>query len=85
MSIKVSIDCQKNDQVDYRCGGPLYLGFDFYIKDKELISFIVDKLEKYNCPILKMVRSDSDVPAEWTKKLIEKEIKDYAKTEGWYK
>lgn len=29
---KVSIDTQKNDLVDYKAGGPIFLGFDFFIE-----------------------------------------------------
>lgn len=32
---KICVDCVKNDPVDISCGGPDYLGFDFYVqKDK---------------------------------------------------
>lgn len=31
----VSIDVKQNDPVDIRCGGPHYLGFDFYIQEGE--------------------------------------------------
>jgi hypothetical protein len=31
----ISIDVKPNDPVDIRCGGPQYLGFDFYIQEGE--------------------------------------------------
>lgn len=86
MSIKVSIDCIENDSVDIKCGGPLYIGFDFYVKNKDLIPFIKEMLKKYNCPLINFrVSENSDIPAQWNKRMIEKEIKKYAKLEGWYK
>ena len=33
---KIVVDCERNDPVDIRCGGPDYLGFDFYVKDEEV-------------------------------------------------
>lgn len=42
-TIKISVDCERNDREDIKCGGPEYLGFDFYVeKDKvdEMMAFI---------------------------------------------
>ena len=33
---KISVDSVYNDPVDIRCGGPEYLGFDFYVKEEEV-------------------------------------------------
>ena len=30
---KISVDSVYNDPVDIRCGGPEYLGFDFFVKE----------------------------------------------------
>lgn len=30
---KISIDVKQNDPVDIRCGGPHYLGFDFFVNE----------------------------------------------------
>lgn len=34
-TLKISVDCKQNDSVDIRCGGPEYLGFDFYVKKEK--------------------------------------------------
>jgi len=50
-----AIDCEKNDPVDIRCGGPLMLGFDFYIDaslpEKEVIGWLRKALIEagHNC------------------------------------
>ena len=28
---EIGVDCVENDPVDIRCGGPEYLGFDFFV------------------------------------------------------
>lgn len=32
--VKISVNCVANDPVDIRCGGPNYLGFDFFVEEK---------------------------------------------------
>ena len=48
--IKIVVDCEENDPVDINAGGPMWLGFDFYINDtdnvKEYKSFIKEELKK---------------------------------------
>ena len=51
---KASIDCQKNDPVDIKCGGPEYLGYDFFIdceSTKEMIDYIKETCNELNVPI----------------------------------
>ncbi|MBQ8522784.1 MAG: hypothetical protein IJ458_03905 [Clostridia bacterium] len=53
--LKISIDCQLNDSVDIQCGGPEYLGYDFYVKQVEvdkMISFIKKTFDKLSVPIV---------------------------------
>ena len=38
--IKIVVDCEENDPVDINAGGPMGLGFDFYIND-------TDNIEEY--------------------------------------
>lgn len=51
------VDCVKNDPVDYKAGGPYYLGFDFTIKAKtkeiayEYEKLIRKALKKYDIPL----------------------------------
>lgn len=47
-TLKISVDCKKNDKEDVKCGGPLYLGFDFYVlEDKvdEMLSYVKQTFE----------------------------------------
>ena len=79
MKVRVlSIDCEKNDAVDIRCGGPAYLGFDFYVKgeeDKEKLRVFLEKtLKKHNRPNLGMNISPPttmDKRKLWSRKMID--------------
>lgn len=78
----IIVDCKKNDSVDIKCGGPQYLGFDFYI-DSELnikkeISFIKETLEEYGKPCINIQSGKKLIVQKlWTRKMIEKEINNY--------
>lgn len=51
---RISVDSVYNDPVDIRCGGPEYLGFDFFVKEdevKEMAVFIADTMNKYGVPL----------------------------------
>lgn len=79
---KISVDSVHNDPVDIRCGGPDYLGFDFFVKKEEateMASFIADTLDKYGVPLAGLnVYGNIHMLAEdkvWTKKRIEACIK----------
>lgn len=77
---RVVIDCEKNDEVDIRCGGPQYLGFDFVVddseNDKELYDFLKVKLKEngHSCLGIKIY----DIPEYkiWTREEMEKCIKE---------
>jgi hypothetical protein len=54
LGVKISVDCCDNDPVDIRCGGPDYLGYDFFVRaeDKEeMIEFIKEKIEEFGLPL----------------------------------
>lgn len=79
---KISVDSVYNDPVDIRCGGPEYLGFDFFVKEneiKEMSNFIIDTLNKYGVPLNGMyVVGDVCLLSEdkiWTKERIDECIK----------
>lgn len=60
---KIVVDCERNDPVDIRCGGPNYLGFDFYVKDeevKELKDVILRELSKNKIPCLSIYVEDEE-------------------------
>lgn len=79
---KISVDSVYNDPVDIRCGGPEYLGFDFFVKEeevKEMTTFIAESLNKYGVPLKDMyivgstcLLSEDKV---WTKERIDECIK----------
>lgn len=75
---KISVDSVYNDPVDIRCGGPEYLGFDFFVKEdeiKEMAVFIAETLNKYNVPLAGMNVVGAPVSLSenkiWTKERIE--------------
>lgn len=79
---KISVDSVYNDPVDIRCGGPEYLGFDFFVKEDEIkvmSTFITDTLNKYGVPLNGMyVVGDIYLLSEdkvWTKERIDECIK----------
>ena len=75
---KISIDCQENDSVDIRCGGPEYLGYDFFIdceNANEMISYIKETCKELNVPILNLYLDqdkiyEKDEDKVWTKEKI---------------
>ncbi len=77
----IGVDCTKNDPVDIRCGGPTYLGFDFYVKpeqEEEMKQFIIMSLRFFKVPIANIYFSGTiEVPEKdvWTKTRIVKAIK----------
>lgn len=79
---RITVDCAKNDPVDIRCGGPQYLGFDFYVdpkEEKDMIEFIKEMLIKYKRPLERIYSTDKEVQKKslWNKKRIEECIKEY--------
>lgn len=88
---QICVDCVVNDPVDVRCGGPAYLGFDFYVKEaqtEEMKKFIALTLENFEVPLCNMYVSGTiDLSEEdvWTKERIIMSIRDdaeYLQTEA---
>lgn len=80
-TIKYEVNCKPNDSVDIKCGGPVSLGFDFYVdKEKpveEIVAFIKKELKKNNLPLMSIItREYRFVSKLWTKKDIVKCIKN---------
>lgn len=78
--IKIVVDCEENDLVDINAGGPMWLGFDFYINDtdnvEEYKSFIKEELKKNNLPIDDIHSFNSEVTTKaWSKEMIANCIK----------
>lgn len=80
---KITINCEENDSVDIRCGGPRILGFDFIVDAEEgkadIEKFIRDELRKNNrpCQSIHISGSTCEVLPEhiWTHNMISKCIK----------
>jgi len=76
-AIHISVDCEHNDRVDIRCGGPPILGFDFYVPaDVDLVDYIKHIkacLRKNGRPCLGVSHKETTVKASqklWSKKRI---------------
>ena len=74
---QISVDCVANDPVDIRCGGPEYLGFDFFVKKEEteyMQLFIRETLKVLEIPLTNMYASCKNMkkPSNklWTKERI---------------
>jgi len=78
-ALKISVNCEENDQVDMKCGGPATLGFDFFIdpdKKKLMIEFIGRCLRDNGRPCISIHDSGKSVVEKvWTKDMIERCIK----------
>ena len=78
---KIGVDCTKNDPVDYKAGGPEWLGFDFFVKAQEaadIMEYISSVLASLNIPELEIYISDFynlSETAIWTKERIYETIK----------
>ena len=77
---KIIVDCERNDPVDIRCGGPQILGFDFFVKDEnvdEMISFVKEQLKLNHLPLMAITTVSAPTEAKlWTKEMIAKCIKE---------
>lgn len=80
--VQLVVDCMENDPIDFKCGGPRILGFDFFVKPDECdtrIEEIKALLLKYKRPLMS-VRTVPCVPGKqytlWSLDSIEKEIKE---------
>ena len=78
---KICVNCVANDPVDIRCGGPDYLGFDFFVNEEQtedMQKFIALTLETLEVPLTNMYVSGKrclDEKDVWTKKRIVEAIK----------
>ena len=80
-AVKITVDCKENDRVDVRCGGPLYLGFDFYVNPRYGLemykAYIRECFSKHRIPCLSMRCNEVEVKADqqlWTKPALRKAI-----------
>lgn len=79
-----SVDCVENDPVDIRCGGPGFLGFDFYVLTEqvdEMETFTRETLKELEVPLMGFQRLETvELPKEkvWTKRRIAEEINNDA-------
>lgn len=78
---KICVDCVANDPVDIRCGGPDYLGFDFFVKEElteDMQKFISVTLETLDVSLTRMYIGGIKKIGEkdvWTKERIVEAIK----------
>jgi len=74
---KIIVNCEENDRADIRCGGPLFLGFDFFVKkDPEKVKkYIEDKLKENNLSYISIEIIDYGIPRAWTLQEIKECIK----------
>ena len=81
---KIVVDCQYNDEVDIRCGGPYSLGYDFFVEVSvvdEMIDFVKETCEKLGVPVLalyydKLETFEKEQDKVWTKEKIYKCIEN---------
>ena len=76
---RVTIDCERNDWEDIRCGGPQFLGFDFTVDDseddEELKKFLQEKLKQYKRGCISINIHTIIQPKIWTREEMEECIK----------
>ena len=57
-AVHIDVQCERNDAEDISCGGPVMLGYSFYISKTDNLSeykeFIRECLRKYNRPYVNM-------------------------------
>lgn len=81
---KISVDFTENDPVDVKCGGPKYLGFDFFVKNEEdenMIKFIDGTLTELKVPCYRIYVNgifDLNPNKVWSKEKIITTIKNDA-------
>ena len=77
---KIVVDCEYNDPVDIRCGGPRILGFDFYVNDESvdnIITHIKQELHHFGRPMMNIsVFNAPENAVISTKAMISECIKD---------
>ena len=77
----IAVDTEKNDPVDIRCGGPTYLGYDYFVKSEEtesLKSFIKKTFASMHKEYIRIYVSAENIykPANkvWDKSRIYKDL-----------
>jgi hypothetical protein len=82
-AIWYEINCAENEESDIRCGGPLFLGYEFPVSpdetEKDITAFLKTCLQKYHRPCLNIstrVRQDFPVAKLWSKEKMENCIKE---------
>ena len=87
----ISVNCVANDSVDIRCGGPQFLGFDFFVekeKAEEMLEFIVITLKAFEVPLKNIyISGEKELEKKdiWTKERIVESIMndaEYLQTEA---
>lgn len=81
----ISLDVAENDPVDIRCGGPHFLGFDFYVyleeNDKdELIEKLRVACRNRKFPMFNISMTEKETKGKnkiWNTDQMLQEIKDY--------
>jgi hypothetical protein len=63
-AVHIEVQCERNDAEDISCGGPVMLGYSFYIPKSDSLSEYKDHirecLKKYNRPYVNMVVTTKD-------------------------
>lgn len=82
-AVVYSIACKMNDPVDIKCGGSAVLGYDFGVSpdenEEEITKFLLECIAKYKRPLIGIsnaIQKDFPIKHLWTKKRIEKCIKN---------
>ena len=78
---KIIVNCEYNDPIDIKCGGPHILGYDFFIDDvnvEEYIVFIKEQLKINKQPLMEISIRDENREGVhiWNKEEIQKCIKE---------
>lgn len=85
-AVHIIVDCEENDPVDVKAGGPPMLGYDFYISTDDFAKNVAKMendiktwLTQYGKPLVGIshnVESDFNVEHLWSAKQIEECIKN---------
>jgi len=84
---KISVNCVENNPIDIKCGGPKYLGFDFYVKEEEqnrMKKIICSSINEIGIPIINVIVTNNiykDIENIWYKDI---EIRNQIKKNSTY-
>ncbi len=77
-AVHLSVDCKHNDRVDIKCGGPAFLGFDFYVDPADVVKLtahIKKELKANGTPLISICKEGERlVKGLWTRLMITAEI-----------